>query len=318
MDKIKLYSKQKNLLPKKIIDNEFKYVGHSYGHFNDNTKHKYVNEHVGLTIDKFGLQLVANPTSYLKANNIIQINRNELGEFKERFESDLHTNTDNYTLTGFDYNVDIKTDYPVGSYLSSLNLLPRYKKEIYPSGNGITYSNKCKSFTVYDKFKQMEEASVCIPSSCSNTNLMRLELGVNSRLNKSINLSKIGTLRDLIQKDNYISMIDEFEHIYGKIHKQPLHKFINLTKPHPSVMSTVNFAFVYYINEIGLDNYYNSLDQEMMMKIISKKTRKTRKDKAIKLWNQYSTLDKNVFDLLAEMSNKVIKQIQVNKEAALT
>lgn len=316
MDKIKLYCKQKDLLPKKIIDNEFKYIGNSYEHFNDNTRHKYVNKHVELTIDKFGLQLVTNPTTYLKNNNIVQINRNELGEFIERFESDLQTNTDNYTLTGFDYNVDIKTDYPVGSYLSSFNLLPRYKKEIYPSGHGITYLNKCKSFTIYDKFKQMEQASISVTSSCSNTNLMRLELGVNSRLNKSVNLSKIGTLRDLVQKDNYISMVDEFEHIYCKIHKQPLHKFTNLTKPHPSVMKTVDFAFIYYINEIGMTSYLNSLNQEMMMNIISKKTRKTRKDKAIKLWNQYSSLDENVFDLLAEMNDKVFLQIHVNKEAA--
>ena len=86
MDKIKLFSKQKDHLPKQTIDNGFNYVGSSYDYHNDNTKHKYVNDNVGLTIDKFGLQIVTNPTNYLKENNIIQINRSELGEFKEKFE----------------------------------------------------------------------------------------------------------------------------------------------------------------------------------------------------------------------------------------
>ena len=317
MDKIKLFSKQKDNLSKQILDNEFDFVGSTYDYLKHNTRQKYANSKVGLTIDKYGLQIITNPTNYLKENNIYQINRSELGDFKEIFESDLHTDTNNYTLTGFDYNVNIKTDYSVGSYLRSFNLLPKYKKEIYANGDGITYVNKCKSFSIYDKVKQMEQLTVTFPVGCLNTNIMRLELGVKSRLNKTLNLSKIHTLQDLIVTDNYISMIKEYEHIYSKIHKQPLHKFINMTKPHPSIIDTDNFILIFYINEIGLDNYIFSLDQERRMGVISYKQMKTRKDKAILLWNEYGKLDDNTFDLFKEMNDKVIDQIQANKEMAL-
>ena len=317
MDKIKLFSKQKDHLPKQTIDNGFNYVGSSYDYHNDNTKHKYVNDNVGLTIDKFGLQIVTNPTNYLKENNIIQINRSELGEFKEKFESDLHTNTDNYILSGLDYNLNIKTDYPVSSYLGALNLLPKYKKEIYANGCGITYLNKCKTFSVYDKVKQMKDSSLTVPLEYQSANIMRLELGVKTRLKKSMNLASINSLRDLIATDNYVSVIKEFEHIYNKIHKHPLHRFLNMTKPHHSQMSTDNFAFIYYINEIGLSNYISSLDQERKMGIISYKQMKTRKDKAITLWKQYSELENNTCDLFKEMNDKVIGQIQMNRELAL-
>lgn len=317
MDKIKLFSTQKDLLPKKIIDNEFDFIGSSYDYLKHNTRQKYTNHKVGLTIDKYGLQITTNPTSYIKDNNIDQITRQELGDFKGLFESDLHTDTNNFKLTGFDYNVNIKTDYPVASYLRSFNLLPRYKKEIYAKGDGITYVNQCKSFSIYDKVKQMDQSSMTVPINYHNTNIMRLELGVKSRLDKTLNLSKIHTLQDLIVTENYVSMIQEYQHIYNKIHKQPLHRFINMTKPHPSVINTDSFILIHYINETGLENYLNSLEQERFMGVISYKQMKTRKDKAIALWNQYSELDSNTCDLFKEMNDKVIGQIQMNRELAL-
>lgn len=317
MDKIKLFSSQKHHLSKQVIDNQFEFIGSSYDYLKHNTKQKYTNSKVGLTIDKFGLQITTNPTNYIKDNNIDQISRIELDTFKGLFESDLHTDTNNFRLTGFDYNVNINTDYPVASYLRSFNLLPKYKKEIYPKGDGITYVNKCKSFSIYDKVKQMNQSSMVVPQSLKNTNIMRLELGVKSRLDRTLNLSKINTLQDLIVTDNYISMIQEYQHIYSKIHKQPTHRFIDMKKPHPSQFNTDNFILIYYINEIGLDNHIDSLDQERLMGVISYKQMKTRRDKAIALWNQYSELDSNTCDMFKEMNDKVIAQIQVNRELAL-
>jgi hypothetical protein len=317
LDKIKLYSKQKDAISKQIIDNEFEFQGSSYDDHKHNTRIKYANNKVSLTIDNYGLQIITNPTSYLMENNICQINRKELESFKEIFESDLHTDTNKYTLTGFDYNTNITTDYPVGSYLKSFDLLPKYKKEIYPNGTGITYVNKCKSFSIYDKVKQIEKINGTMPEDFLNTNIMRLELGIESRLNKTSNLSNIHTLQNLISIDNYISMINEYKNIYSKIHKQPLHKFLNMTKPHPSIMKTDDFILIYYINETGLDGFINSLDQERRMEVISYKQMKSRKDKAIYLWNEYSKLDDNTFDLFKEMNDKVYEQINTNIEIAL-
>ena len=317
MDKIKLFSKQKHHLSKQIIDNEFDYNGSSFDNLSYNTKLRYSNSKVRLVIDKFGLQIVTNPTNYIKQINIEQITRTELSDFKEMFESDLHINTENFNLTGFDYNINIQTQYPVTSYLSSLNFLPRYKKEIYAKGDGITYVNQCKSFSVYDKLQQMRQAKMMVPVNYLNTNIMRLELGVKSRLTKTCNLSGIHTLKDLIKIDNYILMIEEYQHIYNKIHKRPLHRFINMTKPHPTVINTDDFILIYYINETGLDNYFVSLEQEKSMGTISYKQMKTRKDKAIAVWSRYTQLDYNTFDLLKEMDDKVIQQIQVNKQLSL-
>lgn len=317
MDKIKLFSKKRNNIPQHIIDNEFDYVGCQYDSLKHNTRRKFKNDRAALCVDKNGFHITTNPTSYLKGHNIYQINRHELQNFKEIFETDLHINTNDFTLTGFDYNINIETDYNVGSYLRSFHLLPKYKKEIYANGSGTTFINRCKTFSIYDKLEQVKKSKGTVPQDCINSNIMRLELGIKSRLNKTLNLAKIHTLQDLINADNYISMIKEFEHIYSKINKQPIYKFLNMTKPNPSIIDTDSFILIYYINEIGLDNYIDSLDQERRMEIISYKQMKTRKDKAIFVWNEYSKLDDNHFDLFKEMNDKVTSQIQSNIKLAL-
>ena len=214
MDKLRLFTTDKNNLTKKIIDNNFNYISSSYDSLQHNNVIKYGNDYTDISIDKYGLLIKTNPTNYLKANNLFQINRIELLEFKERFENDLSINTNNYQLSGFDYNIDIYTQYPPKAYLSVIRNLPKFKKTTYQYGDGVTFSNDCKSFIWYDKIKQLVKNNINIPLINQNSNVLRLEYGVKGKMKQTKNLSTLNTLQDLTQPDKYILVLNEFENIY--------------------------------------------------------------------------------------------------------
>ena len=317
MDKIKLYTTDKNNIAKKIIDNNFDYIGSSYDTLTNNKRDNFKNVNTNLSIDSFGILVKTNPTNYIKDNNIIQIDRKELIDFKQQFEEDLSLNTDNFLLTGFDYNINIETSFEPKAYFSSIRTLPKYKLEKYPYTDAIIFTNNCKAFTLYDKIKQFKHDNYHIPTEYTNCKILRLEMAVKGKMKQTKNLSNINTLYDITQPNNYISAVTEFQNIYNKIHKQSTVRFKNMTLPNSNIINVTDFALLHYLNEIGINVYFNQLEQEKNMDIITYRQMKLRKDKAIELWKVYSTqTTSNTIDLLEEMNSKVNNKILELKEMA--
>ena len=317
MDKIKLFTTDKNNISKQTLENNFDYIGSTFDVLRHNTRNTFKNTNTNIAIDKFGILVKTNPTNYLKDNNLIQIDRKELIDFKQQFETDLNIDTNNFKLTGFDFNVNISTNYEPKAYFNTIRTLPKYKQIIHPYIEGITFDNNCKRFTLYDKIRQYRHDNDYIPTEYINCNLLRLEMAVKGKMKQTKNLSNIDTLKDLTAPNNYISAINEFENIYTKIHKQPTLKFKNMTLPNPNVINTTDFALLFYINEIGIDTYFTQLQQERDMNIISYRQMKLRRDKAIELWKLYlAQNEKDTIDLLQELNTKVINRITELKELA--
>ena len=317
MDKIRLFTTIKNTIDKKTIDNNFDYTGCNYDSLKHNNKLSYTNKTTNLIIDKYGVHIKTNPTNYLHPNNLVQIKRKELIIFKERFENDLSINTNNFQLTGFDFNVDIATNYTPKTYLTTIRTLPKYRQIIHPYNDGITFANNCKAFILYDKLKQHTRDKNLIPIEYTNSNLLRLELAVKGKMKQTKNLANINTLNELTAPDNYIDAINEFCNIYNRIQKQPILKFDNMILPNPQIMNSTDFALIFYINEIGMQTYLNQLQQEKDMNFLTYRQFKTRKDKALQLWDTYSNTDNNTNDLLTEMNNKVYQRVNELKELSL-
>ena len=319
MDKIKLFSTQKNIISKSIIDNNFDFIGSTYDTLKHNTRLNYSDKITNLAIDKYGLAIKTNPTTFLKGNNIEQLELKELSTFKEQFEDSLKINTDNCQLTGFDYNINLSTQYPPVSYLQAFRSLPKYTQSIYPYGKGLSYINQCKTFNVYDKIKQLEKQNIIIPSHYLNSNLLRMELQVKQKMKQTKELTNINTLKDLLNNQNYLSVINQFQKTFNNIHKQPLTRYADMVQPNPNEINSTDFALIYYINEIGMDSYINLLEQEKNMKLISYRQYKVRKDKAMNLWYKYSLINKDSsHDLLNELQTKYNDKIEATKQIILS
>ena len=285
-----MYTTDKSHINRSIIDNNFEPVGNSFQNNNQNLKQTFKNDNTNIIIDRYGITIKTNPTTYLKQTNICQINRKELILFKEIFENDLNINSSNFKLTGFDFNINITTEHPPNTYFNSIRSLPKYKHIIYPYAEGISFINNCKSFTFYDKLNEQNKHNNKIPIEYLDLNLMRLEMSVERKMKQTKNLSQIETLEDLTYPNNYISTINEFENIYNKIHKQPTIKYRNMKRPDPAIICTDDFAKLYFINEIGMTEYLNQLQQEKDMGLLTYRKFKSRKDKAIYLLKKFVIL----------------------------
>ena len=317
VDKIKLFTTNTNSIAKQVIDNNFEYVGTTYDVLKHNTRNTFKNVNTNIAIDKFGIVVKTNPTNYIKDNNIIQIDRKELITFKELFETDLSINTNNFMLTGCDFNINVLTDYEPKAYFSSIGTLPKYKLEKYPYTDAIIFTNNCKAFRLYDKIRQYRHDNEYIPREYTNSNILRLEMAIKGKMAQTKNLATIKTLQDITQANNYILAITEFQNIYNKIHKQPTVKFKDMKLPNPNTMNVTDFALLFYLNDIGIDVYFTQLQQERDMNIISYRQMKLRKDKAIELWQLYSGQNQgDTIDLLDEMDTKVNNTIYQLKELA--
>lgn len=307
MDKIKLFSPIKNIIAPEILENSFTCCYKAYNPVNRFSRTSFTGYNENILIDNtsFGTNIQVNPTSLLRGNNIEQISFTEIKSFIELFEDILQIDSSLLTLTGFDFNANILTDFKPKVYLNLFRLLPKYDKIIHKGKTGITFKNNCKAFTIYDKLKEQEKNNILIPEKFLGQNVLRMELSVNSKMKQTKGLSTINTMKDLTDIENYNNIINQWEMLFNKIYKQstPI-KLKRIAKP--PQMDVADYLLLRGLIDMGMDEYFSMIDTEIDSKTISVKQGKLRKVKAFNVWNDFISYRENrKYDLLNEIGLKV-------------
>ena len=307
MDKIKLYSPLKYLISQSVLDNEFdKPI--SYNNPNKHFKRNvYSNNNLNININSLGTTILTNPTIYLKGNNIEQINNTELKEFIGQFENDLKFDSNYFNLVGFDFNRNIYTNYLPKNYLILFRDMPKYDMTNHKGKTGKTFKNDCKEFVLYDKKIEQLKKKIVIPQSYSDKNILRLELRVKEKMKQTKNLQNINKLKDITQSNNYNNIINEYLKMYNKINKQQNNfKIRDLKEIEIPMMDIENEAILYCLNEIGMEGYFNKIEDKVNLNFLTKKQAKARQQKALSIWNEFINYsDNDKYDLLTEINTKV-------------
>jgi hypothetical protein len=307
MDKVKLHSPLKSIIPPHIIENNFQLV-------NINSNIKYGNKNTyeddrGINIDVscYGTHIRVNPTKFTCGHNLKQINRMQLLSFIEEFEDHLQVDTEDLKVTGFDFNQDVETRNPVMRYIPLFRKLPRYNTWIPKECNGTGYKNNCKTFCIYDKLDEAKNHKQEVPARYQNKHLMRLEYGVNQKMSQDKDFAGISTLRALGDIENYKIIIRRWKNMYDKIEKQPLYPIGELQKP--ETMSHDDFILLFYLNSIGFQNYLNQINDEKLSGKLTRGQAKRRRDGALRVWGEYPSISAG-HDLLKELNNLVQERYQ--------
>jgi hypothetical protein len=309
MDRIKLKTTDKLLVKQLVNSQDFEHLDGHYNVRKHNIRSTYRNQKgVVISLDGFAGYIVFNPTTYINETNIQQITRGELSQVIELLNDDLGIDTDAFDLTGFDFNYNIRCHHPPNSYLNLFRNLPHYHKQIWSNKEGITYTNKCRSLSIYDKVKQQEKKKVVVPEVYAGQYLMRVELGIDSRLRKPDRLRNLRCISDLADVDNYVQIVHEWSMMYHKIPKQSLYRVDVLNRP--AGMNIDDYRMLYYINEHGMCGYLDQLESELEKKQITYSKFKTRKDKAEKIWNRFISTHEPAEDLLCEINQKMEAAVQ--------
>lgn len=303
MDQIKLFTKDRHIITDHIINQDFTIIGSNQNYLTDSFTRKYKNDKgVLMDIGKFGTYITINPTTYELGSNIEQLSRQQLITFIENFEHDLNIDSNDFSVTGFDFNQNITTSFPPKNYLSIFRNLPHYDKTIYKDNEGVTFSNKCTSFTIYDKLKQSD-------IKYNDKYIMRLELGIQRKMEHNNNLTNIETLKDLTDVNNYNGIVDQWAKTYQRINKQSIYKVSNMVKPHNVKLK--DWIIITYINDNGMENYLHQLQNENEKYHVYYYQR----TKTLKLWNEYiKYVDDKKSDLLNEINDSVKSTAELCKQ----
>ena len=143
---------------------------------------------------------------------------------------------------------------------------------------------------------------------------MRMELGIDERLSNLRRFSNINTLRSLVLLDNYIKVIDELEALYKRISKQAIQKLVNIKRP--DSMSLDQFAYLHFINEVGMEEYLNMLEIEQSIERLTDRQVRSRKKKAQLIWSKYLEGDEERHALLSELDSKMTARCQESRTSA--
>lgn len=309
MDKIILYSPLKNLISQTVLDNKFGDPASFKDPKKFYKKDTYKNNNIYININSFGTTITTNPTIYLKGNNLEQVNNTELKVFIGQFENYLEFNSNSFDLVGLHFNRNIYTKYKPKSYLALFRNLPQYDPPILHRGKtGKTFKNNCKEFLIYDKKIEMRKEKVIIPESYFDKNVLRFELQINKKFRQTTkNLQNIKTLKDITELNNYNNIIKEFLNMYNKIEKHPIDLRIrNLEKAIPPSMDIQDEFILYAINELGLEECLIKIQNKVNLDLLSPKQGRTRKEKALSIWNEFINYsDNDKYDLLTEINTKV-------------
>ncbi len=305
MDKLKLYSPQKDIISPSILDNDFVNTRNYSNPIKHYYKASFKNNNLIIDITSCGTNILVNPTIYLKGNNIVQISKDEMVDFIEKFEDELKIDSNSLRLTGFDFNQNIYTNFPPKAYLNLFRFLPKYGKKIHKSKSGITFENDCKSLVIYDKKKEMDKKKIITPAIYQDKNILRIELCVNEKMKQTNNLKFINTMKDITTPDNYNKIVNEWQGTFAKINKQQT--FIKMGDLISSPkMDIQDEAILNYINEITMEGYFNNIDSRIELGCLTPKQARTRKEKALAIWSEFISQPENSkFDLLSEINEKV-------------
>lgn len=312
LDKLKTTSKLKDIIQSSIISNNFERTGFHHNPITFYTKTSF-DDRKGIVIDitSTGTNITCNPNIIMKGHNMANCSWNEFTEvFIPQFEDYLQLDCKHLNVTGFDFNQTLEMCYAPKTYFNMFRSMPRYTKMEYHGGTGVTFGNKCKSWSGYDKILEQLKNKGNIPPYYLGKNLLRIELGINQKMKQTLNLENINTVKDLTSTDIQYNIGKEWYNGYNKIKKQTNFKIRDLSKP-PS-MDIQDFIILVGLNEMTMEMYFDDIETEINLGRISIKQGKARKGKAFSIWNAFlDHADNSKYDLalnvdrLHEMDTKV-------------
>lgn len=313
LDKLKTTSRLKDIIQSSIIDNNFERTGFYHDPITHYTTLSY-KDHKGLYVEitSGGTNITCNPNIILKGHNMANCTWDEFAkEFIPQFEDYLQIDSKHLNVTGFDFNQTLEMCHPPKTYFNLLRSMPRYHRTAYHGNTGVTFKNKCKTWTGYDKMLLQLKNKDYIPACYFGKNLIRMELGIDQKMKQTTtSLENLNSMKDLLTPKIQTNIAKEWFSGYTKIKKQTDFKIRDLSKP-PS-MDVQDFLILVGVNEMSMEKYFDAIDTEIHLGRNSIKQGKLRKDKVLLIWKAFiDHADNSKYDLalnldsLQEMDTKV-------------
>lgn len=237
--------------------------------------------------------------SYL-GNNLEGIGRQDTQRAIEQIEDCLMLKIQNATVRRLDFGKNIITQKSVKEYFPLFGYSNKLQRLEQP--NTIYYQNGLKCLAFYDKKEEAKKSKQKIPDIWEGMNVMRYEIRYTSRLPKQFNTDKVQA-KHLYQESFYIELINKWAKSYFNIEKKPI---FTLNKDEVKKTTDIDKLLISYaINEIGIDNLMNFIDQIKAAKQFKHDAEYSRAKKRIKEHYRPNGVYLIQNDLITELDSKI-------------
>ncbi len=240
---------------------------------------------------------------YSYGNNFQDLNRNDFKKAIQSINDNLGFPIDSWRISKLDVAANIELDNLVSDYLNLFGRKSRYDNCNYGNGN-ITYSNKSKSFTFYDKvIENNNKRTGNIPSDYLNKNILRAELKLKINPSRLLGIPAL-QVKDLWRKENYNNITKVWYNDFNSIEKYKQGLLIESS----DIMSSKgfnNFAKSQLIKQNGVKSIIEKLTYIYKSGEIEYWKYRRRCDEIRAIDNQ--SIIKPEDDLIAELNSKIEK-----------
>jgi hypothetical protein len=155
--------------------------------------------------------------SYFEGDNLHTLKRQVVREAVGKISDHLHTDISNAKATRVDVSTVLLTKRPPADYFTYLGSKPYFKRLEAVKGETLYYENHKRQLVFYDKVKEANAASMQIPTIWQDSNILRYELRLTSRLKKQLGTDVRASI--LYDKDFYYSIVQLWYNEFKSIQK---------------------------------------------------------------------------------------------------
>jgi len=169
-----------------------------------------------ISYNERSLSIQGSLPKYYYGNNFKTLNRSTAAYSIEQLSDLISVDLLNAKVSRVDVSTNLITKFDPKYYYEYLGHLPRYKR--VDNGTSLYYFQKTKNLLFYDKTKWAKDAKQPVPKEFQNKNIFRYELAIKKDVHKFF--SNPIYLKDLLSRNTYHYMIDEWLQHYQNIQKQ--------------------------------------------------------------------------------------------------
>lgn len=163
-----------------------------------------------------GLYIKGSLPKFLTGGNALPLTRTLLADSLDKLEIDSGLDLSKGLLYQFEVGTSLSVKTAPANYLAAWGPLSRFKKHVIGLGETVTYIQKCRSFSGYDK--GLEVKPNMLPLPLYGCYVIRLELRIKKGVKRFFGRSL--TPWELTNPDIYIQTVKGWVNFYNRIPKR--------------------------------------------------------------------------------------------------
>ena len=310
IDYFGLYTNNLNLVDVGYLENNIE-------SFEDKGKNGFTKyggriRNMNFLITDHGMFIQGSPATFTYGNNFKTLKQNDLIFFMDELSHLLKCDVRQMRISRLDITDNLEMDYKPSLYKRYMGNCQHMERVNYGK-NGLQYKNASRKMLLYDKIIEAKVNKHKIPHEYRDENLWRFEYQLLTKVNNYLDGCILTRVDDLLDKDNFINLINVWEKQFKKIELIEVDA-MRQVEFNPKMKYENHLIASGIIGNGGLGIVLDDLNDQFSLGNLTKRKVDYSKKKCKKIMSDYQIFNSIPFSIKDELIKKLELKAEENRD----